>query len=74
MSLLISAELFLSSLLTIFRRYKNFNLTNYHGSLQLSVESVLAFWNMGKSENKADREKLFCFGSISNCLEATLGL
>ena len=29
---------------------------------------------MGKSENKADREKLFCFGSISSCLGATLGL
>ena len=28
---------------------------------------------MGKSENKADREKLFCFGSISSCLGATLG-
>ena len=35
---------------------------------------MLAFWNMGKSENKADREKLFWFGSISSCLGAALGL
>ena len=36
------------------------------------MESVLAFWNMEKSE-KADKGKLSCFGHISACFGAILG-